>query len=42
MYMVNESLSILENAVLLDVPIPKRLLQVLEVAQKSHPNSGGP
>lgn len=41
-YIVNESLSILENAVLLDVPIPKRLLQVLDVAQKSHPNSGGP
>ena len=41
-YIVNESLSILENAVLLDVPIPKRLLQMLDVAQKSPPNSGGP
>ena len=33
-YIVNESLSILENAVLLGVPIPKRLARMLEVVQE--------
>lgn len=38
-YIVNESLSILENAVLLNVPVPKQLLQVLDIAQKSQSQS---
>ena len=32
-YIVNESLSILENAVLLGVPVPQRLRQALDVAR---------
>ena len=32
-YIVNESLSILENAVLLGVPVPQKLTQVLDVAK---------
>ncbi len=32
-YIVNESLSILENAVLLGVPVPQKLTQALDVAQ---------
>ena len=32
-YIVNESLSILENAVLLGVPVPQKLMQVLDVAK---------
>lgn len=34
-YTVNEALSILENAVLLGVPVPSRLIQVLDVAKQS-------
>lgn len=33
-YIVNESLSILENAVLLGVPIPDKLRQTLDIAKK--------
>lgn len=33
-YIVNESISILENAVLLGVPIPKKLTQMLDIAKK--------
>ena len=33
-YIVNESLSILENAVLLGVPIPEKLRQTLDIAKK--------
>lgn len=33
-YIVNESISILENAVLLGVPIPKKLTQLLDIAKK--------
>ena len=33
-YIVNESLSILENAALLGVPIPEKLKQTLDVAKK--------
>lgn len=32
-YIVNESLSILENAVLLGVPVPQKLTQALDVAK---------
>ena len=32
-YIVNESLSILENAVLLGVPVPQKLMQALDVAK---------
>ena len=32
-YIVNESLSILENAVLLGVPVPQKLKQALDVAR---------
>lgn len=32
-YIVNESLSILENAVLLGVPVPQKLTQTLDVAK---------
>lgn len=34
-YIVNESLSILENAVLLGVPIPAKLTQVLDIAKQT-------
>ena len=34
-YIVNESLSILENAVLLGVPVPQRLRQALDVAGRA-------
>lgn len=33
-YIVNESLSILENAVLLGVPIPEKIRQTLDIAKK--------
>ena len=33
-YTVNEAISILENAVLLGVPIPRQLSQALDVAKK--------
>ena len=33
-YTVNEAISILENAVLLGVPIPKQLSQALDIAKK--------
>ena len=34
-YIVNESLSILENAVLLGVPVPQKLRQALDVAKQA-------
>ncbi len=34
-YMVNEALSILENAVLLGVPVPQKLMQALDVAKQA-------
>ena len=34
-YMVNEALSILENAVLLGVPVPQKLMQELDVAKQA-------
>ena len=34
-YMVNEALSILENAVLLGVPVPRKLMQALDVAKQA-------
>lgn len=34
-YIVNESISILENAVLLGVPVPKKLRNVLDVARET-------
>ena len=34
-YIVNESLSILENAVLLGVPVPQKLTQALDVAKRT-------
>ena len=37
-YIVNESLSILENAVLLGVPVPQRLRQALDVARLAADN----
>ena len=38
-YIVNESLSILENAVLLGVPVPQRLRQALDVARLAADNA---
>ena len=38
-YIVNESLSILENAVLLSVPVPQRLRQALDVARLAADNA---
>ena len=38
-YIVNESLSILENAVLLGVPVPQRLRQTLDVARLAADNA---
>ena len=38
-YIVNESLSILENAVLLGVPVPQRLRQALVVARLAADNA---
>ena len=39
-YTVNESISILENAVLLGVPIPRQLSQALDVAKKRQQTDG--
>ena len=38
-YIVNESLSILENAVLLGVPVPQKLRQALDVARLASDNA---
>lgn len=35
-YTVNEAISILENAVLLGIPIPRQLTQALDIAKKRH------
>ena len=40
-YIVNESLSILENAVLLGVPIPEKLRQTLDIAKKEKETEAG-
>lgn len=40
-YTANEALSILENAVLLGVPVPARLIQVLDVAKQSREDTSG-
>lgn len=40
-YIVNESLSILENAVLLGVPIPEKLRQTLDIAKKEKGTEAG-
>ena len=39
-YTVNEAISILENAVLLGVPIPRQLSQALDVAKKRQQADG--
>lgn len=39
-YTVNEAISILENAVLLGVPIPRQLSQALDVAKKRQQSDG--
>lgn len=41
-YIVNESLSILENAVLLGVPVPKRLTALLDIAKQNQDSQSTP